>query len=108
MIGNGAEEVAGTEGVYDLLIRKEASVFLAQMGMRLKPATLARIWSVRGDGPPCRHIRSGPCYPRGLLREWAVSHISEVAGAPCSGEGSTPYLSPWRSLWWGSVDGGAS
>ena len=65
----------------DLLTRKEASAFLAQMGVRLKPATLARLWSVGGDGPPCCHVRSRPFYPRGLLRTWALEQISEVRTA---------------------------
>ena len=65
------------EGAEDLLTRKEASAFLAAMGVRLKPATLARLWSVGGNGPPCRHVRSRPFYPRGLLRAWALAQISE-------------------------------
>lgn len=78
MIEQGAEVVSVAEGAEDLLTRKEASAFLAQMGVRLKPATLARLWSVGGDGPPCRHVRAKPFYPRELLREWARSQISEV------------------------------
>jgi hypothetical protein len=69
------------EGEDDLLTRKEASIFLASMGVRLKPATLARLWSVGGDGPPCRHVRSRPFYPRGLLRIWALDQISEIRTA---------------------------
>ena len=69
------------DGAEDLLTRKEASVFLAAMGVRLKPATLARLWSVGGNGPPCRHVRSRPFYPRGLLRAWALAQISEVRTA---------------------------
>lgn len=65
----------------DLLTRAEASAFLALMGVRLKPATLARLWSTAADGPPCRHIRSKPFYPRGLLRAWARSQISEIRTA---------------------------
>ncbi|MNX74192.1 hypothetical protein D3C86_1056220 [compost metagenome] len=71
----------------DLLTRKEASAYLAQFGVRLKPATLARLWSVGGDGPPCRHVRARPYYPRGLLRGWALSQISEVrSGAPVAAQ----------------------
>lgn len=69
------------EDAEDLLTRKEASVFLASMGVRLKPATLARLWSMGGDGPPCRHVRSRPFYPRGLLRTWALDQISEIRTA---------------------------
>jgi len=56
----------------DLLTRAEASAYLARFQVRMKPATLARIWSVGGDGPPCEHIRSKPWYPRGELRAWAL------------------------------------
>lgn len=72
----------------DLLTRAEASAFLALMGVHLKPATLARLWSTAAGGPPCRHIRSRPYYPRGLLRAWAQSQISEIrTGAPPAAKG---------------------
>ncbi|MNU27044.1 hypothetical protein D3C71_154300 [compost metagenome] len=68
-----------------LLTRSEASVFLATLGVRLKPATLARLWSAGADGPPCRHVRSKPYYPRSLLRAWALAQITEVrTGAPAA------------------------
>lgn len=65
----------------DLLTRKEASAFLAGFGIRMKPETLARIWSTGGNGPPCRHIRSKPYYPRGVLRDWARSQVGELRSA---------------------------
>lgn len=72
----------------DLLTRAEASAFLALMGVRLKPATLARLWSTAAGGPPCQHIRSKPFYPRGLLRAWAQSQISDIrTGAPPAARG---------------------
>lgn len=67
------EPVATEERDDDLLTRTEASAYLARFNIVLKPATLARIWSVGGDGPPCQHIRSKPWYPRGALRAWAQS-----------------------------------
>lgn len=70
-----------TVGDEDLLTRAEASAFLVTFGIRLKPATLARLWSAGGNGPPCRHIRSKPYYPRGLLRAWAMSQMSDVRTA---------------------------
>lgn len=71
------------DGRPDLLTRREASEFLGRYGVRLKPATLARLWSAGSNGPPCRHIRSRPYYPRDLLEAWAKSQISEVrSGAP--------------------------
>lgn len=67
------------------LTRAEASAFLATLGVRLKPATLARLWSAGSNGPPCRHVRSKPYYPRRLLREWALGQITEVrTGAPAA------------------------
>ncbi|PQZ84543.1 MULTISPECIES: hypothetical protein [unclassified Brevundimonas] len=76
-------EAPSTDGDEDLLTRAEASAFLALLGVRLKPATLARLWSTASNGPPCRHIRSRPYYPRGLLRVWAKAQITEVrTGAP--------------------------
>ena len=55
----------------DRLTRVEASAFLLRFGIRLKPGTLARMWSTGADGPACRHVRGKPLYPRGVLREWA-------------------------------------
>jgi hypothetical protein len=60
-----------TPGEGDLLTRAEASAFLREFGIRMKPATLARAWSVGSNGPPCRHIRGKPLYPRSVLRAWA-------------------------------------
>lgn len=75
----------------DLLTRAEASEFLKRFGIRMKPATLARLWSTGGDGPACRHIRGKPFYPRDVLRAWAESqdtglrqsaHVSATRGGP--------------------------
>jgi len=79
---------AEADGGDDLLTRAEASAFLTALGVRIKPATLARLWSTGSSGPPCRHIRSRPYYPRGLLRDWGLSQISEVRqGAPSAAKG---------------------
>lgn len=77
--GDGLEAPYGGDG--RLLTRAEASAFLALFGIRMKPATLARLWSAGGDGPPCRHIRSKPYYPRDLLRAWAMSQMSDIRTA---------------------------
>jgi hypothetical protein len=66
------------DGDEDLLTRAEASVYLVRFHIRMKPATLARLWSVGGDGPPCRHIRGKPWYPRGGLRTWARSQQTNL------------------------------
>jgi hypothetical protein len=71
-----------------LLTRAEASAFLATLGVRLKPATLARLWSTGTRGPPCRHVRAKPFYPQDLLRAWAETQITEVrTGAPAAAQG---------------------
>lgn len=62
----------------DLLTRAQASQYLARFHIRMKPATLARLWSVGGDGPPCRHIRGKPWYPRGDLKDWAQSQQTNL------------------------------
>lgn len=64
----------------DLLTRNQASEFLQRFGIRMKPTTLARAWSV-GNGPPCRHIRGKPLYPRGVLRGWAEAQDSGLRRA---------------------------
>lgn len=70
------------------LTRAEASAFLTELGIKMKPATLARLWSTNGGGPPCRHIRAKPYYPRHLLEAWAAEQISEVrTGAPAAARG---------------------
>ena len=70
------------------LTRAEAAAFLTDLGIRIKPATLARLWSTNGGGPPCRHIRAKPYYPRDLLKAWADEQISEVrTGAPAAARG---------------------
>lgn len=72
----------------DLLTRAEASAYLAEMGIRLKPASLARLWSTGSKGPPCRHVRAKPYYPKALLHDWAQRQITEVrTGAPAAAQG---------------------
>ncbi|QTC92789.1 hypothetical protein [Brevundimonas goettingensis] len=71
-----------------LLTRAEAAEVLSAMGVRMKAATLARLWSTRSDGPPVRHIRSKPYYPRVLLEGWGRAQISELrTGAPPAAKG---------------------
>ena len=70
-----------------LLTRAETSAFLAQRGIRLKPAPLAQLWSTRSDGPPCLHVRSKPFYPRNLLEAWAAAQILGLrTGAPAAAQ----------------------
>lgn len=78
MISHEPLQPAPSEHDEDLLTRAEASAYLARFHIRMKPATLARVWSVGGDGPPCQHIRGKPWYPRGELRRWAQSQQSNL------------------------------
>lgn len=64
-----------------LLTRTEASAELEVFGIRMKPATLARAWSAGSGGPPCRHIRNKPYYPRSLLHAWAEAQITPLASS---------------------------
>lgn len=77
----------------DLLTRAEASDYLRRFGIRMKPATLARLWSTGGDGPACRHIRGKPFYPRHVLRSWAESQdtgLRRSARERASGRARSP------------------
>lgn len=64
-----------------LLTRSQASDFLQGYGIQLKPASLARLWSVGGNGPPCLHVRGKPFYPTDVLRTWAQSQITGLRSA---------------------------
>lgn len=89
MIGGlGSDALTPNASDDELLTRKEASAFLVQFGIRMKPETLARLWSTGGDGPPCRHVRHKPYYPRGVLRAWALAQVSSLrACAPPAAKG---------------------
>jgi hypothetical protein len=71
-------DAAMTPAEDDLLTRAEASAFLRDFGIRMKPATLARAWSVGSNGPPCLHVRGKPFYPKGVLRAWAESQTTRL------------------------------
>ena len=87
---SSGEDLAAPSGEQDadLLTRKEASAYLARFNIALKPATLARIWSVGGDGPPCQHIRRKPFYPRGDLRAWAEAQRTALRRSRPRGGGA--------------------
>ena len=75
-----AAEPAGSAD--ELLTRKEASDFLLTLGVKLKPSTLARLWSTGGNGPPCVHHRNRPRYPREVLRAWAAQQTTALRRSP--------------------------
>ena len=82
----------------DLLTRSQASEYLRRFNIRMKPATLARVWSVGGNGPPCQHIRGKPWYPRGELRRWAQGQRTGLRQTRAEdGDGA----------WFGPADGDA-
>lgn len=65
------------DGIEDVLLtRKEASTELLQMGIRRSPATLAKIFCTRSDGPPCVHLGRTPYYPKSLLHAWARGQLT--------------------------------
>lgn len=72
---NAAPEPPEDDG--DLLTRVEASAYLERFHVQLRPSTLARLWSVGGNGPPGVLVRNRPRYPRGTLRAWALSQRSD-------------------------------
>ncbi len=74
----GLSVAPADEDEADLLTRAQASEYLRRFHIQMKVATLARLWSVGGDGPPCRHIRGKPWYPRGELRAWALSQQTRL------------------------------
>lgn len=83
-----ADETSTLAEEGELLTRAEAAAFLSAMGVRMKTATLARLWSTASDGPPVRHIRSKPYYPQRLLGNWGRAQISDLrTGAPPAAQG---------------------
>ena len=72
----------------DLLTRAQASDYLSRFNVRLKVTSLARLWSVGGNGPPCQHIRGKPWYPRGALRAWALRQRTAVRTSRAAGTGA--------------------
>lgn len=73
-----AEDALPADFVDGLLDRKEASAYLASIGVRRTPATLAKIFSTRDDGPPCVHHGRRPLYPKRLLHEWAMRQLTQL------------------------------
>lgn len=78
MIGVPEDGRDGAVAAAPWLTRADASAYLGGRGIRMKPATLARIFSTGGDGPPCRHVRGKPYYPRDVLDAWADTQITEL------------------------------
>lgn len=64
-----------TDGYLD---RREASAYLASIGVRRTPKTLAKIYSSSDDGPPCVHHGRFPRYSKRRLHEWGMRQLSAV------------------------------
>jgi hypothetical protein len=61
-----------------LLDRRQASAYLETIGVRRKPATLAKLYCIGDDGPPCMHDGRRVLYPKRLLHFWGVRQLTAV------------------------------
>ena len=72
------EDALPADFVEAMLDRREASVYLASVGVRRTPKTLAKIYSTRDDGPPCVHHGRRPLYSKRRLHEWGMRQLTIV------------------------------
>jgi hypothetical protein len=72
------EDALPDDFVDALLTRREASHYLESIGVRRKPATLAKLFCIGADGPPCRHDGRRPLYPKRALHEWGVRQLTQL------------------------------
>lgn len=70
------EDALPADFVDALLDRRQASAYLASIGVRRTPKTLAKIYSTRDDGPPCVHHGRRPLYSKRKLHEWAMRQLT--------------------------------
>lgn len=78
-----------------LLTRAQASEHLTRYMIQMKPATLARVLCIGGDGPPCVRIRGRAFYPLGELEAWALAQRRPAGGAtisPAAKPSATPRI----------------
>jgi hypothetical protein len=67
------------EGWPPNLRRNEASRYLEEVyGLTLAPATLAKMFSQRSDGPPAYLAGRVPLYPRDGLDAWAAKRLGRL------------------------------
>lgn len=62
----------------ELLDREQASAYLASIGVRRRPSTLAKIFCTRSDGPPCIHDGRKPFYPKRQLHVWGIRQLTQM------------------------------
>lgn len=72
-----SDEELPPDFVDELLTREEASAYLATIGVRRRPATLAKLFCSRSDGPPCIHDGRKPYYPKRQLHEWGMRQLTQ-------------------------------
>ena len=72
------EDILPADFVDELLDREQACVYLATIGVRRRPATLAKLFSIRSDGPPCIHDGRKPFYPKRQLHEWGIRQLTQL------------------------------
>ena len=61
------------------LRRSDASRYLRELyGLNLAPATLAKMFSQRADGPPAYVAGRIPLYPRDALDSWAAERLGAL------------------------------
>ena len=65
-----------------MLNRAEASAYLASIGVRRTPGTLAKLYSTTDDGPPCTHRGRIPVYAKRALHKWGVGQLTKVRKSP--------------------------
>jgi hypothetical protein len=61
------------------LRRAEAARYLHEVhGIPVQPATLAKWFCTRSDGPPAYHVGRVPLYPRVELDAWAIRRLGPL------------------------------
>lgn len=76
------EDELPADFVEAMLNRSEASAYLASIGVRRTPKTLAKIYSTSDDGPPCIHRGHRPLYSKRKLHEWGMRQLTRVRASP--------------------------
>lgn len=75
-------------GGEDRLTSMEGAALRVPFGVRMRPETLARLWSTGGDRPPCRHVQHEFNDPRGRLRDWPGAQVGDLrVSAPSAARG---------------------
>lgn len=65
-----------------LLDRREAAQYLASIGVKRSPKTLAKLHSLRSDGPPCLCEGRRRLYAKRDLYKWGVLQLTKPRASP--------------------------